>query len=121
MRGGAKVIIQPHRLEGIYVAKGQQDALVTKSFYPGESVYNEKRISIQVFKGLGLFLKVFLGERFHGQNRIQSLESLPLEDRCGRDRRCRRYLHQTRLQSAVFGRGVRYDSLARLRYRWTCN
>ena len=49
MRGGAKVIIQPHRLEGIYVAKGQQDALVTKSFYPGESVYNEKRISIQVF------------------------------------------------------------------------
>lgn len=48
MRGGAKVIIQPHRLEGIYVAKGQQDALVTKSFYSGESVYNEKRISIQV-------------------------------------------------------------------------
>ena len=49
MRTGVKVIIQPHRLEGIYVAKGQQDALCTKSFYPGESVYNEKRISIQVY------------------------------------------------------------------------
>lgn len=49
MKGGAKVIIQPHRLEGIFVAKGQQDALCTKSFYPGESVYNEKRISIPVF------------------------------------------------------------------------
>jgi rRNA 2'-O-methyltransferase fibrillarin len=48
MRGGAKVIIQPHRMEGIYLAKGQQDALCTKSFYPGESVYNEKRITIPV-------------------------------------------------------------------------
>ena len=42
------MIIQPHRLEGIFVSKGLQDALCTKSFCPGESVYNEKRISIQV-------------------------------------------------------------------------
>lgn len=63
MHGGAKVIIQPHRLEGIYVAKGQQDALCTKSFYPGESVYNEKRISIPVlfinFFFYYLVLKIF--------------------------------------------------------------
>lgn len=65
MRGGAKVIIQPHRLEGIFVAKGQQDALCTKSFYPGESVYNEKRISIPVFMHfLWIFKETFcVGQR----------------------------------------------------------
>jgi rRNA 2'-O-methyltransferase fibrillarin len=46
MAGGAKVFIVPHRLEGIFIAKGQQEALVTKSLAPGESVYNEKRITI---------------------------------------------------------------------------
>lgn len=46
MKGGASVIIQSHRLPGIFIAKGTQDALVTKNFVPGESVYNEKRISV---------------------------------------------------------------------------
>lgn len=48
MKGGSKVIIEPHRHEGIFIAKGKEDALVTKNLVPGEAVYNEKRISVQV-------------------------------------------------------------------------
>lgn len=29
------------------MSKGPQEALVTKNFFPGESVYNEKRISVE--------------------------------------------------------------------------
>ena len=45
-RGAPKVFVQPHRLSGVYIARGPQDALVTKNMVPGESVYNEKRISV---------------------------------------------------------------------------
>jgi rRNA 2'-O-methyltransferase fibrillarin len=46
---GAKVIVQPHeRFEGVYVLRGKDDALVTKNLNPGESVYNEKRVSVEV-------------------------------------------------------------------------
>ncbi|KAJ1481887.1 Fibrillarin [Baffinella frigidus] len=44
--GGAKVVIEPHRHEGIFIAKGKEDALVTRNMVPGESVYGEKRISV---------------------------------------------------------------------------
>ena len=44
----SKVFVQPHRLPGVFVARGAQDALVTKNLVPGESVYNEKRISVEV-------------------------------------------------------------------------
>lgn len=47
-RGGAKVIIEPHKHEGIFIAKGKESMLVTKNLVPGESVYGEKRISIDV-------------------------------------------------------------------------
>lgn len=45
---GPKVFVQPHRLPGVFVARGAQDCLVTKNLVPGESVYNEKRISVEV-------------------------------------------------------------------------
>ncbi|KAJ2015195.1 Small subunit processome complex component [Coemansia sp. RSA 922] len=45
-KGGAKVIIEPHRHEGIFIARGKEDLLVTKNLVPGESVYGEKRISV---------------------------------------------------------------------------
>ncbi|KAI9095535.1 Fibrillarin-domain-containing protein [Phlyctochytrium arcticum] len=45
-RGGAKVVIEPHRHEGIFVARGKEDMLVTKNLVPGDSVYNEKRVSV---------------------------------------------------------------------------
>lgn len=39
-RGAPKVFVQPHRLPGVYIARGPQDAMVTKNLVPGESVYN---------------------------------------------------------------------------------
>jgi len=51
MRGGLKTLIEPHRFEGVFIAKGKEEALVTKSMTPGESVYNEKRISIPDISG----------------------------------------------------------------------
>lgn len=48
MRGGSKVVVQPHRHDGVFVAKGKEDALCTKNMVPGESVYGEKRVSVQV-------------------------------------------------------------------------
>jgi rRNA 2'-O-methyltransferase fibrillarin len=48
--GGAKakqkVVIEPHRHEGIFIARGKEDLLVTLNMVPGESVYGEKRIAI---------------------------------------------------------------------------
>ena len=47
IRGGAKVVIEPHRHPGVFVARGgKEDLLVTKNLTPGESVYGEKRISV---------------------------------------------------------------------------
>uniref|UniRef100_A0A7N0VKA3 rRNA 2'-O-methyltransferase fibrillarin n=1 Tax=Kalanchoe fedtschenkoi TaxID=63787 RepID=A0A7N0VKA3_KALFE len=48
-KGGSKVIVEPHRHEGVFVSKGKEDALVTKNMVPGEAVYNEKRISLQSY------------------------------------------------------------------------
>ena len=49
--GGAKqVIIEPHRHAGIFIAKKGKgdDMLVTKSLVPGEAVYGEKKIQVEV-------------------------------------------------------------------------
>jgi len=45
-KGSAKVVIEPHRHEGVFIARGKEDLLVTKNLVPGESVYGEKRISV---------------------------------------------------------------------------
>ena len=47
MAGGAKVIVEPHRHEGIFVARGKEDALCTLNMTPGVAVYGEKRISVE--------------------------------------------------------------------------
>lgn len=45
--GGARVIVEPHeRFEGVYILRGKDDALLTKNLVTGESVYNEKRVSV---------------------------------------------------------------------------
>jgi rRNA 2'-O-methyltransferase fibrillarin len=46
-RGGARTILEPHRHPGIFIAKAKESMLVTKNLVPGESVYGEKRISIE--------------------------------------------------------------------------
>ncbi|PCH37810.1 Fibrillarin [Wolfiporia cocos MD-104 SS10] len=45
-RGGANVVLEPHRHPGVFIAKGKDSMLVTKNLVPGEAVYGEKRISI---------------------------------------------------------------------------
>lgn len=47
-KGGKKVIVEPHRHKGVFVARGgKEDLLATVNLVPGESVYGEKRISVE--------------------------------------------------------------------------
>jgi rRNA 2'-O-methyltransferase fibrillarin len=46
---GAKVVVEPHdRFKGVFIMRGKDDALLTKNTTPGESVYNEKRVTVDV-------------------------------------------------------------------------
>ncbi|ERT02316.1 rRNA 2'-O-methyltransferase fibrillarin [Sporothrix schenckii 1099-18] len=46
--GGKKVVVEPHRHKGIFVARGgKEDLLATGNFAPGISVYGEKRITVE--------------------------------------------------------------------------
>nr|CAD7397831.1 unnamed protein product [Timema cristinae] len=47
-RGGKNVVIEPHRHEGVFIARGKEDVLVTLNMVPGEAVYGEKRITVEV-------------------------------------------------------------------------
>lgn len=51
MKGGAKVVVEAHRHDGVFIARGKEDALVTRNLVPGVSVYGEKRISVEVAEG----------------------------------------------------------------------
>lgn len=42
------MIVEPHVHEGIFVARGKEDALVTLNSTPGKAVYGEKRITTEV-------------------------------------------------------------------------
>lgn len=48
MKGGAKVVVEAHRHLGTYIARGKEDSLCTKNLVPGESVYAEKRIAVEI-------------------------------------------------------------------------
>jgi len=48
MKGGAKVAIEKHRHEGVFIARGKEDAILTRNLVPGESVYGEKRIAVEI-------------------------------------------------------------------------
>lgn len=41
------MIIEAHRHEGVFIAKGKDDAIVTRNLVPGESVYGEKRMTVE--------------------------------------------------------------------------
>lgn len=36
MKGGAKVVVEPHRHEGVFIARGKEDALCTLNSAPGK-------------------------------------------------------------------------------------
>lgn len=42
------------RHEGVFIARGKEDALVTKNLVPGSEVYGEKRISVEVCSYSGI-------------------------------------------------------------------
>ncbi|XP_065211468.1 rRNA 2'-O-methyltransferase fibrillarin [Planococcus citri] len=46
-KGGKTVIIEPHRHGGVFIARGKEDALVTRNMVVGDSVYGEKRIVVE--------------------------------------------------------------------------
>lgn len=46
MKGGAKVVVEPHRFAGVFVARGKEDALVTLNLNPGKAVYGEKLVKV---------------------------------------------------------------------------
>jgi len=58
-KGGAKVIIEKHRHEGVFIAKGKQDALVTRNLVPGDTVYGEKKISVEGLEGAKVEYRVW--------------------------------------------------------------
>jgi len=49
-KGGQKVVIEPHpAFAGVYIMHSKSDdALVTRNLTPGISVYNEKRVTVEV-------------------------------------------------------------------------
>ena len=46
---------------GVFIARGKEDALVTKNLVPGESVYGEKRISVEVSRTKKMTEKTSVG------------------------------------------------------------
>lgn len=48
LKGGKAVVIEPHRHQGVFIARGKEDVLVTLNFAPGSDVYGEKRITVEV-------------------------------------------------------------------------
>merc|ERR1712168_688951 len=51
MRGGKQVVIEPHRHQGVFIARGKEDALVTLNLIPGNTVYGEKKVSVDGAEG----------------------------------------------------------------------
>ena len=45
------MVVEPHRHEGVFVARGKEDVLVTRSMVPGDAVYGEKRITVEEGEG----------------------------------------------------------------------
>lgn len=46
MKGGSRVVVEKHRHEGVFIARGKEDALVTLNMNPGKQVYGEKLIKV---------------------------------------------------------------------------
>jgi len=46
-RGKAKTTVEPHRLKGVFVAKGKEDMLATLNLTPGETVYGEAKVTVE--------------------------------------------------------------------------
>jgi rRNA 2'-O-methyltransferase fibrillarin len=59
MKGGAKVVIEPHRHAGVFIARGKEDALVTLNLNPGKAVYQEKLVKTETPEGTKVEYRVW--------------------------------------------------------------
>lgn len=59
MKGGARVVIEPHRHAGVFIARGKEDALVTLNLNPGKAVYGEKLIKVDNADGTKVEYRVW--------------------------------------------------------------
>ncbi|TVU07732.1 hypothetical protein EJB05_41101 [Eragrostis curvula] len=59
MKGGAKSVVVPHKHDGVFISKSKEDALCTRNMVPGESVYSEKRVSVQSEDGTKVEYRVW--------------------------------------------------------------
>lgn len=49
MGAAKKVVVEPHRHAGVFVARSKNDdLLLTRNLVPGDTVYNEKKIQVDV-------------------------------------------------------------------------
>lgn len=48
------MIVEPHRYEGVFVIRGKEDVLATRNLVVGESVYGEKRVSVEGDSGTSI-------------------------------------------------------------------
>ena len=47
--GANKVAVEPHRHEGVFIARSKNDdLLLTRNLVPGDTVYNEKKVTVDV-------------------------------------------------------------------------
>jgi len=58
-RGAPKVVVEKHRHEGVFLARGKEDVLLTRNMVPGEAVYGEKRISVEEGEGVKIEYRVW--------------------------------------------------------------
>jgi len=59
MRGGRTVVVEPHRHPGVFISRGKEDALLTLNSTVGDSVYGEKRISVEGPEGSKIEYRVW--------------------------------------------------------------
>ncbi|KAF9598776.1 hypothetical protein IFM89_031444 [Coptis chinensis] len=59
MKGRTKVVAEPHKHEGVFIAKVKKDCLLTKNLVPGEAVYGEKCVAVQSEDGTKLEYRVW--------------------------------------------------------------
>ena len=69
------------RFHGVYLAHTtKEDVLCTLNFAPGKTVYGEKRISVDVPVGIGVYCLI-VGNCWREEG-VQTVESFPLEAGC---------------------------------------
>ena len=86
-KGGAKVVVEPHRHEGVFIARGKEDVIVTFNSTPGKDVSRGKAHQCRRPGERG---------RHHHKNRVPRVEPVPVQALCGYSWGGRYDTHETR-------------------------